>query len=52
MSIRERLVLMAWSALVLLTPLGLARRLIEWRFVPTSRPRRVVRMLTSLGIVR
>jgi hypothetical protein len=51
-SIRGRLALTAWSALVLLAPLGLAQRLIEWRFVPTSRPRRVARMLTGLGIVR
>ena len=51
-SMRGRLALMAWSALVLLAPLGWSQRLIEWRFVPTSRPRRVVRMLTGLGIVR
>lgn len=52
MRLQTRAAIALWSALVLLAPAPLARRLVLWRFAPATRPKVLKKTLRKLGIVR
>jgi len=51
LSLRARLLLLAWAWTVALSPQGLASRLILWRFAAVARPHALRRLLAWLKVV-
>jgi hypothetical protein len=47
-----RTTLLLWLVLVALCPHRISERLVTWRFVPTSRPRVLLRALTGLNVLK
>jgi glycosyltransferase involved in cell wall biosynthesis len=52
MRFRDRSILIAWTVACALMPPRYRRRLVEWRFAPTSRPAAIVNLLTVLSSMR
>jgi glycosyltransferase involved in cell wall biosynthesis len=52
LTLRARLALVVWAFLVALVPLSVAKNLIQWRFVPTMRPKALKSALSVLKITR
>jgi glycosyltransferase involved in cell wall biosynthesis len=52
MRLRARLLILAWAALVGVSPRSVAKTLLRWRFVPSRRPPALRGILRQLGIVR
>ncbi|MDQ7250216.1 glycosyltransferase family 2 protein [Dongia sedimenti] len=51
-SLKETVTTVAWGALVLLMPRGIAETLVHWRFSPGARPPVLRSALSAMGIVR
>jgi hypothetical protein len=51
-SLKGRMAILAWAYAVCLLPLGLASKLILWRFAPGARPQALRTWLTRLRVVR
>ncbi len=51
-TLAARVALVVWIAVVCLAPSGAAARALTWRFVPSTRPQVMRRMMNALGIAR
>jgi len=52
LSLKARVVLLAWAWAIALSPGSISRKLVLWRFAAGARPRALRTMLTSLGVIR
>ncbi|HQR51852.1 MAG TPA: glycosyltransferase [Burkholderiales bacterium] len=51
-SLASRSAMLAWLAFVCLAPQSAAARMLQWRFVPSTRPKRLRQFMAALSIAR
>ncbi len=51
-SLASRSAMLAWLAFVCLAPRSAATRMLQWRFVPSTRPKRLRQFMAALSIAR